>query len=100
MAIKFLSQFLSKTCSGYLNSHLFDKLYILRTKTCGVVCLLVEVFLPSLQWGSSITSTLFVHQVGRIRAGGGGGGTASLKVGTRCKTTAPAFWGCPPLTFP
>ena len=26
-----------------------------------------------------------------------GGGTASLKVGAHCQTTAPAFWRCPPL---
>ena len=31
--------------------------------------------------------------------GGGGGGTGSLKVGTHCQTTAPAFLGCPPLSF-
>ena len=30
---------------------------------------------------------------------GGGGGTASLKVGTHCQTTAPAFCPCPPLSF-
>ena len=30
--------------------------------------------------------------------GGWGGGTASLKVGTHCQTTAPAFWSCPTLT--
>ena len=29
----------------------------------------------------------------------GGGGTASLKVGTHCQTTTPAFWPCPPLSF-
>ena len=29
----------------------------------------------------------------------GGGGTASLKVGTHCQTTAPAFWHCPPLNL-
>ena len=29
----------------------------------------------------------------------GGGGTASLKVGTHCQTTAPAFWPCPLLSF-
>ena len=29
----------------------------------------------------------------------GGGGTASLKVGTHSQTTAPAFWPCPPLSF-
>ena len=28
-----------------------------------------------------------------------GGGTASLKVGTHCQTTALAFWPCPPLSF-
>ena len=27
------------------------------------------------------------------------GGTASLKVGTHCQTTAPAFWHCPPLNL-
>ena len=31
--------------------------------------------------------------------GGGGGGTASLKVGTNCQTTAPAFRHCPPLSL-
>ena len=30
---------------------------------------------------------------------GEGGGTASLKVGTHCQTTAPAFQCCPPLSF-
>ena len=30
---------------------------------------------------------------------GWGGGTASLKVGTHCQTTTPAFWPCPPLSF-
>ena len=30
---------------------------------------------------------------------GGGGGTASLKVGTHCQTTAPTFWHCPPLNL-
>ena len=31
--------------------------------------------------------------------GGGGGGTASLKVTTHCQTTAPVFQGSPPLSF-
>ena len=44
----------------------------------------------------------------RPAEGGGGltcttmhprGGTASLKVGTHCQTTAPAFWHCPPLNL-
>ena len=30
---------------------------------------------------------------------GGGRGTASLKVGTHCQTTAPAFWHCLPLNL-
>ena len=29
----------------------------------------------------------------------GGGGTASLKIGTHCQTTAPAFQRCPPLSL-
>ena len=29
----------------------------------------------------------------------GGGGTASLQVGTHCQTTAPDFRHCPPLNF-
>ena len=29
----------------------------------------------------------------------GGGGTASLEVGTHCQTTAPAFWHCPPFSI-
>ena len=33
------------------------------------------------------------------RPGGGGGGTASLKVGTHCQTTTPSFQGCLPFPF-
>ena len=39
------------------------------------------------------------HRNAMYLSRGGGGGTASLKVGTHYQTTAPAFLRCPPLNL-
>ena len=48
--------------------------------------------------GHSPGNSLLLQDRGRVLdPGGGGGGTASLKVGTHCQTTALVFWRCPPI---
>ena len=57
-----------------------------------------------IHWAVSYTESLaeckvFDKREKELRVAGGGGGTDSLKVGTHCQTTDPAFQHCPPLNL-